>query len=406
MNNTIENVVKYYPELVDETFVFASVTKDLEDTNLNARAIKLGDRVFKFPKIATSERSGYNRLGHGGSNGDGTVVWEYETHELDFERITVLPVDHLDNEQAGANALSQAMKHHTSHIAVPETDTWRLSKLAGYTNEVFGNRVTQSIDGTNARLALDKLLAWARNNGIQNASIDVFVSPAFMAALSADTTVTKILRPEDTKGEVGYEIYNYLGLRLKVTPSERLYTECNLVANPKADGCHPTANSKIINFLAVEKEAVGCKRLLDYAKVFDSVNGGAYIGNFIGYKFVALEVGCCFVPDNKIAGIYANVSSSAAFGAVAVARVSAVAGDTATYTKITNIVAPNGMLYDSIYIDDNEFTIGSAPSAGTRVYIGTEFIPQTNGSGKCFVALVKDGLVVALSGGLTFPVAA
>ena len=64
------------------------------------------------------------------------------------------------------------------------------------------------------------------------------------------------------------------------------------------------------------------------------------------------------------------------------------------------------MLYDSIYIDDNEFTIGSAPSAGTRVYIGTEFVPQTNGSGKCFVALVKDGVVVALSGGLTFPVAA
>lgn len=405
MANTIESVIQFYPELVDETYVFGAVTKDLEDTNMNARAIKLSARTYKFPKIATSPRNGYNRLGHGNDNNDGSVIWEYETHELDFERMTVLPIDHLDNEQAGANALSQAMKHHTSHVAVPETDTWRLSKLAGYTNAVFGNRVVESISGENARLSLDNLLKWARNNGIENAGMDVFVSPDFMAALSADTTVTKILRPEDTKGRVGYEIYDYLGLKLKVTPSERLYTDCNLVANPAAAGCFPTSNSKIINFLAVEKEAVACKRLLDYAKVFDSVNGGAYIGNFVGYKFVALEVGCCFVPDNKLAGIYASVSSNSALGAVAIVRVAAVAGAAEGKTKITNIVAPNGMIYDAIYNAGTQFTVG-ADASGSQVYIGTEFTPTADGNGKSYIGLAFGGKIVAIAGALTFPVGA
>ena len=124
------------------------------------------------------------------------------------------------------------------------------------------------------------------------------------------------------------------------------------------------------------------------------------IGNFVGYRFIALEVGCCFVLDNKLAGVYASVSEEDALGSISIVRVSAVQGSAEGKTLITNVVAPNGLLYDTIYNSDTDIAVGAAAS-GTEVAIGVEFTPADDDS---YILLARGGYVVATSGKLTLPV--
>lgn len=403
LTNSIESVVKYYAQYLDEVYAFRSVTEILRKSDSSKAAITLDSRTIKYPKMLLTGRSGYNRFGSGNTNSKGAINVSWETHALDFERYAALPLDKLDNIQGAGVALGNAAKQQIRTVIVPEDDTYVLSTLATkYTNTLFGNRKEDiAITSANVLDKLAELVAWFRNHGIQDGEYVAFISADVMTAISKADGITRMLTPIQAGEKVSYEIYDYLGLKLIVTPQDRLYTLCNLVADPKADGCTPTVNSKLINILGVEINAPVVKRLLDYTKVFDSTEtGGNYIEGFIGYLLVSLEVGCCFVPDNRQYGIFASVSATDANTAVSIVNVSAVKGTNVGDTLIENIgTTPNGIFYDAIYNNAAAVAVGSNV-AGTQVYVGTSFAPVAANS---YILLAKDGKVVATSGQIALP---
>lgn len=405
MANSIAELVQYYPEWLDKAYAYRSVTEDLTQNTASVGAIPLGNKVIKYPKIALSQRTGYQRFGSGNTNSVGVVQTAWETATLDFERYSQLPIDKLDNEQGGGVALAHTAREQVRTIAIPETDTWRLSKLASYTNVTFGNRIVETLTSANIVTRMNAIMKFFRNQNIEDSRGRLYISATNMGVLASSTELTKFITQNDfgkNGKDISFEFYKFMGYDLIVVPDNRLYTDCNLVANPKADGCHPTATSYLINILAIDKEAPVVRRVLDFAQVYDSTKGGTYIAGFIGYALVTLEVGCCFVPENHIGGIFASVSETSAVGVASGVLVSALAG-TAANTTIINAVLPNpnNIAYDTIYVQAAAYNIGD-DIAGTKVTLGTQFAPaQAN----MHIALGLGGKVVATAA-VTLPLGA
>lgn len=392
MANSVALMERYAPELLDKVFARESLTETLLSDN-GFKPIFLDAKTIKIPKLATTGMTNYIRGGHTGQNVRGAVSTAWETHTLNQERYSEIPLDTLDQDDSGQFILGNlAKEHYRTHI-VGELDTYRFSKIAGYTSITFGNRVEEDIAENEALKKINSAIKWLTNNHVPVEKQIIYVSSTFMEVLRNSNELVKYISQDEYLKDVAFTIYSYQGRKVVEVPEDRFYTDAIF----DETGYHPSANSKKINFLAVAADGVACVKKLDFAKVYDSRTGGAYLG-YVGYLFTNLVYHDLFIPDNKVVGVYASVSTEGALGnAGSVLYVDVIAGTQDDNSQITRVMAnPANVVYDYIALSTSATipAIGSDASALTKVYIGVDFTP--NASHNVFV-LARDNKVVAVS---------
>jgi len=394
MANDFAFIEKTLPRVVDKVFAKESVT----DRLIGGSEIKLDfldAKTVKITKLASTGLTEYARGGHGNTNARGAAQSAHETFTLSQERYSEIPLDKLDTLDDGETVLGHLAQEFIRTKVVPEFDAYRLSKLAGYTNETFGNRVEIAASSL-ANAILGKFtdaFKWMAEMKVPEADQVIYVNPSVMAQIRTSTELVRYLSQSDYKSDVNFTIERFMGREIVEVPSDEFYTEIAIGNN----GYAPGSGAKVINFMVVDKKAPIVVKKLDFAKVYDSAEQGAYLG-YVGYLLTNLYYHDIFVPDNKVAGIYCCVSTTSAAGIGAGLKVAAVKDTTASSGKtvvkavMTN---PAGIMWDKLHL----VTTGTAPVVGAaisggEITIGTAFTPNASHN---HIAASLDGKVVAVS---------
>lgn len=391
VNNNIAYIEKTLPRVVDKVFRLTSRTEAL----LNGGALKLDfldARTVKVFKLASTGLYDYKRGGHGNANTRGAVETTTETFTLSQERYSEIPVDKLDSLDDGDTVLGNLAREFVETKAVPEFDTYRFSKLAGYTSTTFGNRVEESISANEIIAKFNAGFKWMEEQKVPQEDQVIYVNPSVMQLIRNTTELAKRLYQSDMDKNVRFSIEKYEGRDIVEVPSDMFYTDAQV-----GDGIYPAAGSKVINFLIVSKSAPIIVRKLDFAKVYDSTGeNGQYLG-YVGYLFTNLYYHDLFVPDNKVVGIYASVSSVAANTVGRALLLDVKAGTSGKSVINRALTQPAGLIYDKIELLSNATTVKPAIGAsvsGTQLYVGAEFTPNDDHN---IIVATLDGKAVAVS---------
>ena len=392
-NNAFAYVEKMLPKVVDKVFACDSFT----DALIGGSEIKLDfldAKTVKIFRLASTGLTTYARGGHGSTNARGNAQSTTETFTLTQERYSEIPLDKLDTIDDGETVLAHLATEFIRTKVVPEFDTYRFAKLASFTSATFGNRKVGAISANTIISEFNAAFKWLAEQKVPEGNQIIYVNPTVMELIRNTTELYKKLGQSEYKGNVSFAIETYENRQIVVVPSDTFYTDA-----VTGDGYYPSADSKVINFLIVDKKAPIIIKNLDHAKVYNSTDqNGAYLG-FVGYLLTNLYYHDLFVPFNKRVGIYASVSATAAAALGAGLLVEAVAAATATKTKILSVLTqPAGILYDKVYFAKEVVTLGtlvSALSSPTELTLGTtEVVPH--GTNNVIVA-ARGGVVVAVS---------
>lgn len=394
VNNNFAYIEKTLPGIVDKVFALNSLTDPL----IGGSEIKLDfldAKTVKIFMLASTGLTDYKRGGHGYSNQRGAAQSTTETFTLSQERYSEIPLDKLDTLDDGETVLGHLASEFIRTKVVPEFDTYRFSKLASYCSATMGNLVSETISANTIISKFNAAFKWMAEQKVPESDQIIYVSPAVMELIRNTTELAKRLHQADMDKNVQFAIEEYENRKIVVVPSDMFYT--NAVTG---DGIHPGASSYVMNFMVVSKKAPIIVKKLDYAKVFNSVDGnGAYLG-YVGYLLTNLYYHDIFVPENKRVALYCSVSAVAASTMASALLVDAVAG-ASSKTKVNSVITqPAGMLYDKIGL---YVTNGTAPAigstftygtTGTEITLGADF--EADSSHNIFVATL-DGKVVAVS---------
>ena len=392
MANDFSYIEKTLPRVVDKVFAKESVTErlmgdsDLKLDFLDAKTVK----VFK---LASTGLYDYKRGGHGQDNSRGSAQSTTETFTLSQERYSEIPLDKLDTLDDGETVLGHLAQEFIRTKVVPEFDTYRLSKLASYTNEIFGNRIVKSSASLNNAILAEftKAFQWMSEMKVPEADQVIYVNPSVMAQIRTSSELIRYLSQSELKGDVNFTIERFMGREIVEVPSDEFMTDATM-----GNGVYgPAASSKVINFMVVDKRCAIIVKKLDFAKVYDSSNGGAYLG-YVGYLLTNLYYHDIFVPENKRAGIYCCVSETSASGVGSALKVFAEASSESGKTVISLVQTnPGGIMWDKLHL----VTSGTAPVIGAdisggEIQVGTAFTPNASHN---HIAASLGGKVVAVS---------
>lgn len=399
-NNSFAFIEKALPKVVDKVFARESIT----DALIGGGEIKLDfldARTVKIFKLASTGLTGYERGGHGSSNTRGQAQSTTETFVLSQERYSEIPLDKLDTLDDGENVLAHLAGEFIRVHVVPEFDTYRLSKLASYTNATFGNRVVETISANTIISKFNAAFKWMADQKVPESNQIIYCSPAIMEQIRNTTELYKKLSQEEYKGDVSFSIERYENRPIVVVPSDQFYTDVNLLQTVTTSGLPtnkgaiaPTSASKLINFMVVDKSAPIIVKKLDFAKVYNSTDeGGAYLG-YAGYLLTNLYYHDLFVPDNKRVAIYCSVSNVSAGTVASSLLVEAVAGASGKTKVLSVLPQPAGIIYDEIIWKATALTLGASTTGETQVTLGSDLTPNASHN---YFALGYNGKVVAVS---------
>ena len=374
MANQFAYIEKTLAKVVDKVFAQSSLT----DRLIGKGAVKvnfLDARTVKIFKIASTGLTQYQRGGHGVANKEGSASSTTETFRLEQERYSAIPLDKLDTLDDGETVLGSLSTEFIRTKVVPEFDAYRFSKLAESTAVTFGNRKEEKINANTIIKKFNEAFKWMSEQKVPETDQIIYVSPEVMELIRNTDELYKHLSQSEYKGDVTFAIEKYENRQIVVVPSDEFYTDIVIDDN----GYHPSAKSKLLNFFIVDASAPIIVKKLDHAKVYDSVDGNAYLG-FAGYMLTNLYYHDLFVPDNKAVGIYASVSTDLALTKASSLLVNAVGG-THGNTIINNVLTqPAGMIYDKLCLaKQTSVAIGANTSGFTPIRLHENFAPdQTN----------------------------
>lgn len=413
-----EVVGKYLTNVIDEVLVHDSKTSMLEDdtgmlvdTDFKmAGWVKIADILLSglgwYVNHGHTEVAGANTGNYSAYNGNngtnardgypiGNASISFTLYQLRYKRGASFQIDEVDNEES-ANILGGKLAvDFARRSIVPEVDATRFSVIADNTNISLGNKVTETLTIDNILGNFYKGFEWLTNHGVAEDNQILFVSTSVNTLLGTTPSLTRFITQENiTSGKgITLTINKFQGREIVVVPNDRFFTDISLADN----GYLPSATSKQLNYLIVDKRsALGIKKL-DQVRVY----GPNVVSDFFGTKINFLVYHDLIVAKNKVVGLYASISGTGATGVVGGLSIATKAGAVANGTIITGLwTMPVGMAYAKIVYSASAIAknVGEAYTGGTEVYLNTEFSASTNTS-LHFAVLDSNGVIVAKSTG-------
>lgn len=289
MANSIALVTKYQP-LLDEVYKEASLTKDLETSEVKFD----GSNAIKILKLVVPDLGDYSR-NSGFTSGDVTASWE--TWTLGEDRGKEFSVDAMDNEETLDMTFGKASSEFVRTKVAPEVDMYRFAKIAQ----------TSNIGGTSANLSTGSDYESAIS--VAETALDeaeapkegriLYITPTGYQALKL-TFATRFNNRTDMLNRAFTE---FDGMKVVVVPQSRFVNKLTKDVTTKVYS--KASDGKDINFMVVAPSAVEAVAKHAKLRVFTpDVNQDAD-----AYKFQYRIYHDLFVYDNKVAGIYCHTKA-------------------------------------------------------------------------------------------------
>lgn len=413
MANAIELIKKYLSQAVVLTFAQKSKSRVLETDGKRIQLDFAGGNTVKILNLQMEGLSdykrannsqitaagGYSEFGAGDQGGRGYLgsdvgaTWEAKT--LRYDRGAQLKIDAMDDEELAGQLMGTVVGAYIDQHIIPEVDTLRFATLAAQATTLIGNRKEAAISDNTIISEFNSAIEFMSEAEVDGENQVFFVNPSVMSQIRNTTELQRKLTQVEYKSAVegvSFTITKYEGRVIEEVPTSRFYTEA--VAGVR--GFYPSATSKIINFLLVDKSVVLPVVKVDNVRVFTPDQ----VQDFDGYKINFRVYHDLFVPERLRTGVYAHVSNTLATTKTAKLNVALSAGASGR-TKITDYATlPLGHT-GSIYglAGDSGFEVGkgiSEYSSAVAITVGTDFTAFSGNKG--YFALVNArGVIIAVS---------
>lgn len=414
MANSIALIEKYMTDVIDAVFAAESKTKILEggrkymDLNFKeAGYVKimslLMDGLSDYYRVNHAPVAGSTGYAHYNANGNGTqrdgyavggVEASWELFRLEYDRGKQFQVDNMDNEETAAQVIANLLKEFLRVKVVPEIDAVRFSKMAGKTSASLGNYISETISANTIISKFNAAFQWLTEHEVPSEDQIIFVNPAVMTLIRNTNELYKKLSQTEYRGDVTFTIDTYEGRPIIEVPSSRFFT--NVVVG--SNGYYAGATSYVINYMVCSKRAVVPVVKLNKSKIWtpDAVQ------DFDGYKVNFRLYHDVIIPKNKIIGVYASVSATAATSASNLLSVDAKS-NASGYQVDAYYTTPAGM-FGTLVHSDTAFTVGTAytitPGSIEAIDVGETFT-AIDTTTEYFALLDSKGTAIAVSTGIT-----
>lgn len=410
MANNFQLITKYMKDAVDTVFAQESKTRVLEN---GSKFIDVNFKEAGYVKIFSILMDGlsdYYRVnnGLGSANNNyatypsndgykiGDAAGKWELFQLQYDRGKQFRVDDMDNEETAGMIIGNLLTEFLRTKVVPEVDAVRFSKMVAKTSVSLGNYVAETIAANTIISKFNDAYEWLSEHEVPEEEQVIFVNPSIMTKIRNTTELYKRLSQAEYRGDVTFTVETYEGRPIIEVPSNRFFTDIVVGAN----GYAPASTSKVINFIVCSKKAIVPIVKLNKSKVFEP----AVVQDFDGYKVNFRLYHDVIIPKNKIAGVYASVSS---VGAATKSNLLSVdlSLETAGYKLNAYYTNPAGML-GKVVVSASAFTLGQTYSTSATVVAveeGGTFTKFSSETAEYFALLDNNGLCIAASGSVTLP---
>ena len=410
MANNFELITKYMQNAVDTVFAEESKTNILVngskfiDVNFKeAGYVKvyslLMDGLSDYYRVANGLGSANNGYANFPSNDGyqiGNVDGKWEIFKLDYDRGKQFRVDSMDDEETAGLIIGNLLTEFLRVKVVPEVDAVRIAKMCGKTSVSLGNRVSETISANTIISKFNTAFEWLSEHEVPAEEQVIFVNPTVMAQIRNTTELYKKLSQAEYKGDVSFTIETYEGRPIIEVPTSRFYTDVVTGNN----GYAPASSSKVINFMVVSKRAIVPVVKLEKSKIY----GPELVQDFDGYKVNFRMYHDVIIPKNKLAGIYASISSVSAGTKTNLLAVDIAKVDDG-YKMVQHFTTPAGLL-GTVVRSASAFTLGNTYSTSATVVAvkdGDTFTKFASETAQYFALLDGNGKCIAISGSVTLP---
>ena len=410
MANQFQLITKYMKDAVDTVFAQESKTRVLEN---GSKFIDVNFKEAGYVKVFSILMDGlsdYYRVnnGLGTANNDyatfpsndgykiGDASGKWEIFQLQYDRGKQFRVDDMDNEETAGMIIGNLLTEFIRTKVVPEVDAVRFAKMVGKTSVSLGNYIAETVDANEIISLFNRGYEWLSEHEVPEEDQVIFVNPKVMAQIRNTTELYKRLSQTEYRGDVTFTIDTYEGRPIIEVPSNRFFTDINVGAN----GYAPKSTSKVINFIICSKKAIVPIVKLNKSKVFEP----AVVQDFDGYKINFRLYHDVIIPKNKIAGVYASVSTTNATTKANLLSVDLTLESDA-YKLNAYYTNPAGML-GTVVVSASAFTLGQTYSTSATVKAvaeGETFTKFSSETAEYFALLDGNGLCIATSGSVTLP---
>lgn len=410
MANNFQLITKYMKDAVDTVFAQESKTRVLEN---GSKFIDVNFKEAGYVKIFSILMDGlsdYYRVNNGlGSANNGFATYpsndgykigdaagKWELFQLQYDRGKQFRVDDMDNEETAGMIIGNLLTEFLRTKVVPEVDAVRFSKMVAKTSVSLGNYVSETIAANTIISKFNDAYEWLSEHEVPEEEQVIFVNPSIMTKIRNTTELYKRLSQAEYRGDVTFTVETYEGRPIIEVPSNRFFTDISVGAN----GYAPASTSKVINFIVCSKKAIVPIVKLNKSKVFEP----SVVQDFDGYKVNFRLYHDVIIPKNKIAGVYASVSSVVAATKSNLLSVDLSLVDSA-YKLNAYYTNPAGML-GKVVVSASEFTLGQTYSTSATVVAvneGETFTKFSTETAEYFALLDNNGLCIAKSSSVTLP---
>jgi hypothetical protein len=340
-----------YTSLLDE-LVTAGLTTDVLTANAGQIEYNGGDSV-KIAKVSTTGFGTYNR---DSGYPAGAVTQTWETKDITMDRGTTLNVDAMDaDETKNAVNISNVLRIFTNTKAIPEVDSYRLSKI--FKSVYADTAVHYGYYTPAAATVLGQIqsdIADIQDNIGDQEPLICFISGQANKQLLQSTQLSKSLETQNITGSNGIttKVDAIDGVPLIVVPSARMKTDFTFSAT---DGFSAKAYAEDMNWIIMARSAVVAFVKHNKIKIFRADQNQSTDAD----KLMIRQYHDCWVYENKYNGIYVSLKT-----ATVTAIASSVFGNSVSGTVTITL----GTLYSAketghefYYLDTDSANAPTAP---------------------------------------------
>lgn len=295
MANTIALVTKYQP-ILDEIYSAGIKTAILEGSSIVQPSFDNSNAVKVYSLSFSAGLGKYDRT-NGYSAGDITGSWE--TLALTQDRSKELSVDRMDDDETldmtVANLFSEYMKAHVT----PEVDAYRFSKMASANNVVSSSA---AVNANSVVGLIDTAQSTLTDAGVPAEGRVIFMNSTVYNLLK-NSTVTNIRFADGSNLDRHFKTFD--GMEVVLVPQTRFYDAITVDANNGYGVVINSANTAVVDsmniqFIVCDPKAVVAVKKHVKLKVFTPDENQTKDQ----WKFQYRLYHDCFVPANKVKGIY------------------------------------------------------------------------------------------------------
>ncbi|MEG0409210.1 MAG: hypothetical protein RR623_10090 [Bacilli bacterium] len=276
---------KKYIDLLDEVYMNASLSKDLDGDMSLVRAGANTNEII-IPKLSMDGLADYSR-----NDGyvKGAVNLTMESVKFNYDRGRKFDVDAMDNEETAGLAFGKLSSEFIRTKVVPEMDAFRFATYASIPNisvvsETFadGKELLKRINAANTQMDEDQVPS---ENRI------LYITP---------TNYNKVYDLNTTESREALSAFT----KIVKVPQTRFYTAIKLkdgkTVGDEAGHFEKAEGAKDINFMIIHKEAI-----MQYPKhTVNKVISPELNQESDGWLFFYRAYGLADAYENKVAGIY------------------------------------------------------------------------------------------------------